>query len=96
MAKHQFSKSAEQDINNILDYSYLSFGEKIAEHYFVELKKCLEILSENPLIGVNSDSWRKGYFRHSHKSHVIFYKLKTDGIHIVRILHKSIDSKRIL
>jgi toxin ParE1/3/4 len=96
MAKYQFSKSAEQDINAILDYSYESFGEKATEHYFAELKKCFELLSENPFIGINSDSWRKGYFRHPHKSHVIFYKLKTDGIYIVRILHKSVDSKRIL
>lgn len=96
MAKYQFSKSAEQDINNILDYSYLSFGEKVTEQYFIELKKCLEILGENPLIGINSDLWRKGYFRHPHESHVIFYKLKADGIHIVRILHKSVESKRII
>ncbi len=60
MANYKFSKAAEQDIENILDYSYRSFGEKVAENYFLDLKKCLQTLSENPLIGINSDSLRKG------------------------------------
>lgn len=96
MADYKFSKAAERDIKNILDYSYCTFGEKVAEKYFIDLKKCLQILSDNPYIGINSDSLRKGYFRHPHQSHVIFYKLKTNGIYIVRILHKSMDIKRHL
>ena len=96
MANYKLSKAAEQDIENILDYSYLSFGEKVAENYFLDLKKCLQLLSENPLIGINNDSLRKGYFGHPHQSHLIFYKLKTNGIYIVRILHKIMDIKRHL
>lgn len=96
MTNYQLSKSAEQDIKNILDYSYVAFGEKVAEQYFISLKKCLQTLGESPLIGINNDLWRKGYFRHPHKSHLIFYKLKGNGIYIVRILHKKVDIKRHL
>ena len=96
MPNYKLSKVAEKDIENILDYSYLTFGEKVAEKYFIDLKECLQTLSENPLIGINSDSLRKGYFRHPHQSHLVFYKLKTNGIFIVRILHKSMDIKQHL
>jgi toxin ParE1/3/4 len=96
MVNYKLSKAAEQDIENILDYSYLTFGEKVAENYFIDLKECLQTLSENLFIGINSDSLRKGYFRHPHQSHIIFYKLKTNGIFIVRILHKNMDIKQHL
>ena len=96
MADYKLSKAAEQDIENILAYSYRTFGEKVAENYFIGLKECLQTLSENPLIGINSDSLRKGYFRHPHQSHIVFYKLKTNGIFIVRILHKNMDIKQHL
>jgi plasmid stabilization system protein ParE len=77
MANYKFSKAAEQDIENILDYSYLSFGEKVAENYFANLKECLQILSENPLIGINGDSLRKGSSTSTPKSYY-FLQIKNE------------------
>ena len=94
MTDYQLSKTAEKDITQILEYSRITFGEKVTVKYLASLKKCLIILSKNPLIGQNVSYLRKGYFQHTHKSHIIFYKQKAKIICVMRILHKTVDINR--
>ena len=88
---YKLTKKAEQDLESILKYSYMNFGEKIAKKQYLSLKDCFKILTENPFLGRNADAIRKGYFRYEHANHTIFYMHKKTTIFIVRILGQNMD-----
>ncbi|MEW6428150.1 MAG: type II toxin-antitoxin system RelE/ParE family toxin [Thermodesulfobacteriota bacterium] len=73
-------------------YSFQKFGEARADAYFLSLEEYFSLLAEQPGIGRNIDHVRKGYLRHEHGHHPIFYMKKRNGIPIVRILHQHMDS----
>ena len=62
--------------------------------YHQSLEHCFETLAENPLMGLQSDFIKENYYRFNHQSHVVFYKIKTSELLIVRVLHKSMDVDR--
>ncbi len=86
------SEKAADDLEAILDYSYLNFGMEVMQGYYDSLENCLETLDENPDLGLNVDSVSSGYLCFYHRSHMIFYQKSIQGIYIVRFLHKSMDA----
>ena len=93
MTKYQLSKKADNDLAEIFIYSFQNFGEAKARAYLLSLHECLTLLAEQPGIGRKIDHIRQGYLRHEHISHAIFYKIKDDGIFVVRVLHQSMKSE---
>lgn len=94
---YKLTKKAEQDLQSILEYTYVNFGEAIAEKQYLSLKECFETLIDNPFLGRNADAIRKGYFRYEHANHTIFYiPQKENNILIVRILGQNMDMTRHL
>jgi toxin ParE1/3/4 len=69
----------------------IDFGVRQTEQYYNSLKKCLELLGKNPKMGIDAFDVQVGYRRFQHQSHVIFYRIHSDGVIIVRILHKRMD-----
>ena len=94
MATIDLSAAAAKDIEAILDQSVAEFGLLRTEKYYESLKRCLELLSENPGMGTTADNVRPGYRRFSHESHVVFYRLFEGGILVVRVLHARMDVGR--
>lgn len=53
--KYQLTDEADRDVEEILAYSINSFGVAQTEHYFKELKECIELLADNPNIGHSAE-----------------------------------------
>ena len=92
----QLSEAAARDIESIFESSKIDFGIIQTEKYFKDLKKCFELLNSNPQIGSKALDLKSGYYRFPHRSHIIFYRIRKEGIFIVRVLHERMDiTKRI-
>ena len=94
--KYQLTDEAARDVEEILEYSVINFGTDQAQHYFEALKECIELLADNPGIGHGAEDILPDYLRFPFKSHVIFYKMFTSSILVVRILHERMDPERHL
>lgn len=91
---YKLTKEAEKDIASILQSSVSLFGREQTEIYSKSLSRCFELLSINPEMGKNSDDIKVGYAKFPHGSYVIYYKIESEYIFIVRILHKHMDVER--
>jgi len=85
---------ARKDFEEIWLYSYKAHGEIQADKYYDELMAGMEIIRENPYIGIACSYIRPGYRQYQINLHIVFYRLNTDKIHIIRVLHESMDVKR--
>ncbi len=86
---------AKQDLENIWIYSSEQWGEKQADKYFDEIDYALhKVLLLNPKIGIACDYVRAGYRKYQINEHLVFYKLTSDKIRIIRLLHKNMDVVR--
>ena len=96
-SKHfQLRPKAEKDLERIYDYSLQEFGDDRADQYIMDLDVAFQKLADDPSLGKNYDFVRSKLQVYPVVSHVIFFKLSTKGITIVRILHKSMDYGRHL
>ncbi len=97
---YKLSQKSEKDFEDIYEYTHKNFGEKQADKYTDSLEECFSLLSETPTLGRHIDDIKKGFLRHEHQEHVIFYQIKlfskNKDIFIVRILHGSMKPKRHL
>ncbi len=87
---------ARQDIKNIWRYSYKEWGEKQADKYYDELISGINLIKENPNIGISCDNIRSGYRQYQINEHIAFYRLSEKKIHIVRILYKKMEFQKYL
>ncbi|MFT6263352.1 MAG: toxin ParE1/3/4 [Dasania sp.] len=84
---------AKSDLKTIWRYSFDQWGLEKANNYLFELDKAINTIAQNPEIGFSCDYIRTGYRQYNIKKHMIFYKIKTDKISILRVLHESMDYK---
>jgi len=92
---HQQIK-ARKDLEEIWLYSFKEHGEQQADKYYDELIAGMETIQENPHIGVACSYIRSGYRQYQINQHIVFYRLSTDIVHIIRVLHESMDVKNYL
>jgi len=92
--KYQFTDEAAKDIEEILEYSVMNFGPEQAQHYFEALKECIDLLADNPRMGRSAEEILPDYLRFPFESHMIFYKIFSSSILVVRILHERMDPER--
>ncbi len=85
---------AKQDLTDIWLYSSEHWGEQQADRYFDELVSAMTLLSENPKAGLSCDYVRKGYRQFPINRHIIFYKVSSSKIHIIRVLGEDMDLKQ--
>lgn len=85
------SMAAKQDLEGIYHFSLENWGVNQAEHYLTCFKTKLSELSNNPNIGqkrqdllTNTRSILVGH-------HIIFYRISSLKIHILRVLHERQD-----
>ena len=91
---YSLSSKAGTDLDSILDYSIINFGTDVMIKYHKSLEKCFETLDDNPYLGREVEHIRSDYMCFEHRSHLVFYKKLSQGILIVRILHKSMDAPK--
>lgn len=88
MASYRYSKLARLDLIEIGDYTLDQWGVEQTLRYIGSLEDCFQRIAENPGIGRQCDRIREGYRRIEHGKHVVFYRIDSEGILILRILHQ--------
>jgi len=91
MFKIHIQALAKQDLKNIWLYSFNNWGEVQADRYFDELNAAFVLIAENPELGFACDYIRAGYRQFHINRHLIFYRATATKIHIVRVLHDSMN-----
>jgi len=87
----RLSSLASDDLNNILEYSLLQFGELQAEKYFSVLQDGFETLSLHPKIGKKAYEIYTGLRSLNKGKHCIYYLETDQNIEIIRILSQYQD-----
>jgi toxin ParE1/3/4 len=88
MPQVRISVQAEEDIDQIADYTVAEWGWRQADQYLAKLETGFELLAQNPSIGRACDSIRKNLRRFEIGKHVVFYLEEPGGILVVRVLHE--------
>jgi len=91
MANATLSPRAEQDMREIWHYSVETWSERQAQTYSDALFDIMEDLAKAPERGQSAQDIAEGLRRQRCQSHVIFYRLVSDGVLIVRVLHQNMD-----
>lgn len=85
------SVDADIDLNDIFDYTELEHGFDQAINYLIALELLFKKLVVNPEIGHQRDEIKVGLYSITEQSHVVFYRILKNHIHIVRVLHGRKD-----
>ncbi|MEL6556422.1 MAG: type II toxin-antitoxin system RelE/ParE family toxin [Cyanobacteria bacterium J06621_11] len=86
---------AATDIKQILKYTQRVWGDEQRKKYKGAIDQCLKDIQANPAPRITSENCSDGYLRrHLNKKyrHYVFYKVTSESILIVRLLHDSMDS----
>lgn len=87
------SKEATNDLREIGRYTQNKWGKAQRRRYLDDLDEKFHFLAENPQMGRRCEKIREGYFRFEFMSHIVFYKLGSEGVLISRVLHRNRDVK---
>jgi toxin ParE1/3/4 len=96
MGHYVLSPRAQSDLNDIWNYTESHWGADQAETYPRQLWKHIEAIAARPTSGRACPEVRAGYHKYRSGSHVLFYRMTSDGIDVVRILHERMDFERHL
>lgn len=97
MTGYVLTPRARRDLREIWDYSAEQWGAAQADRYIRLIAAACEALAIGRAKGRSAEAIRRGYFRQTVGSHVLFYRArKRGGIEIVRILHQRMDVERHL
>jgi toxin ParE1/3/4 len=96
MSGHVLSPGAEQDLDEIWDFTKGRWGREQANRYVLQIRRAIETIAADPRHGDRYDDVNGGLMKYPAGSHVVFYKVVPAGIDIVPVLHGSMDFKRHL
>jgi toxin ParE1/3/4 len=96
MAEYRLSPAAERDLESIWLYSQAQWGLEQAHHYIDILSAMFDTLANSPKTAQACDDIRTGYRRKSVLQHVIYFRITSYGIAVMRILHGRMDAPRHL
>ncbi len=91
MTGYVLSPRAQGDLDEIWDYTEQRWSAAQAERYIRQLQQGIEFVAADPRRGQACDDVRTGYCKYGDGSHVVFYRLTSNGIDVIRILHGSMD-----
>ena len=94
MARFVLSPSAQADVDEIWAYTVERWGVEQAELYVRQLGSAVETIAQNPQRGRPCDEIREGYRWYPSGSHVVFYRITTKEVVVVRMLHQRMDFNR--
>lgn len=96
MASYRLSPRAQKEIADIWSDTVEHWGVPRAERYVRQIAASIELVAENPAIARACDEIRPGYRKFPSGSHMLFIRVRRDGIEVVRILHGRMDFQRNL
>ncbi len=97
MLKICFRQKANDDLNNIWNYTYENWSGIQADNYYSTIKfACLKI-AKNPKPGKSYREIRENLLGLKSGNHIIFYSwISKNKIEVIRILHERMDLKNRL
>ncbi len=87
----ELTPAAEQDVRNIYEFGRITFGERKAESYFLELYDAFDRIGENPRTNPERREVEPSARIHVFHAHLIFYRIDNNHAVVVRILHGYTD-----
>lgn len=96
MGGYRLSPAAQADLESIWDYTVTRWGESQAEAYTRNIQAACEALSEGTIVSRSAEEVRSGYRKMTVGSHVMYFRMKSEAVEIIRILHQSMDVGRHL
>ena len=86
------SKKAISDLEEIWLYTVDKWSVQQADRYYNLIFDEISFICKNPTTtGKQMDDIKKNYRASKVKSHLIFFKVMNEIVHIVRILHERMD-----
>jgi toxin ParE1/3/4 len=96
MERYIISSKADNDLDNITDYTLEVWGETQTRDYVTKLLQCFQSLADKPELGRSAAEYAPSLKRYNYKAHTVFYEPAEKGIFIVRILGQRQDFERHL
>ena len=94
--KLRISTKAQRDLEEIWRYTLESWNGAQAELYVGQVRAALELLFINPGLSRTADEIRPGLRKYTVGSHILFVRVETSSIRLVRVLHGKMDARRHL
>ena len=94
MAKVHYSKKAVEDLANIWNYTYDQWSERQADKYYMILIQSYQEIALDSKKGKSYEEVAddiRGFLIYRHI--ILFKRLATSEIHVIRILHAQMDLK---
>lgn len=95
MRSYHLTKEAEQDLKSILIYTKDIWGEAQAEKYSQKISAICHRLVNSSYLGISVDYILPDTRKIAVDKHIIFYKVKSGKVLILRILHSSMDVENL-
>ena len=87
----RISKAATKDLESIWLFTKEMWSERQADRYCQLIMNEIQAICMHPYAGMNCGHVRTGYYSSKVKSHLIFYRIKSDKVEVMRILHERMD-----
>ena len=96
MTEYRLTPAAERDLEAIWTYTVMKWGSEQASRYTDIMTTAFTELAQSPLTGPACDHVRPGYRRRRVERHMIYFRVTSYGIAVIRILHDRMDATRHL
>jgi toxin ParE1/3/4 len=98
MARHQLviAPAAKNDLKEIYQYSLRQWGQAQSESYLSNIKNQFWLLTQQPLIGTERPELLPDTRSLPIESHTLFYRVTSNRVEIIRVLHGRQDPQRHL
>ena len=87
----RISKAAAKDLQSIWLFTKEMWSERQADRYCQLIMNEIQAICMHPHAGMNYGHVRTGYYASKVKSHLIFYRIKSKKLEVIRILHERMD-----
>ena len=94
MPEVRLTSSARRDLAEIDEYGLHEFGDAVADDYLRGFRDTFALLERHGMAGEERPGLGRGIRAIAHRSHRIFYTVKSDIVLILRIFHHSRDVRR--
>ena len=89
--RYRLSALTERDPEDIWTYTLHSWSREQADHYHGDIIAAIEDLACHDRNGRDASDIRPGYFKYAVGRHLLFYRVTTDSLDVIRVLHQSMD-----
>lgn len=94
MLKIRLALTAENDLENIWNYTITEWSEQQTDKYLSLIEQGFSQLLDNPYLGKARPDIKKGYRALQVQKHLIFYRVGAEYIDILGVPHIRMDAKR--